>query len=170
MKKLKLGLAGTGFISKFHYEGFLKNENAAIAGMCTHSNQEKLHRMCSEWDIKPYGCYAEMAEDPEIDALIIGSVNTEHYSQIMKAIELGKPVLVEKPVVTDIGQLDEIIRRAKEKKVPVMPAHNFVYRKAVQDAKKILGSGRLGTVTYASFIKDTHFLKIIPPDGEAKRI
>ena len=152
MKKLKIGLAGSGFISKFHHDGFLKNEHAAITGMCTHSNQEKLHRLCSAWGIKPYGSYTEMVEDPEIDALVIGSVNTEHYNQIMMAIELGKPVLAEKPVVTDFGQLDEIIRYAKEKKVPVMPAHNFVYRKAVQDAKKILDSGKLGTVTYASFI------------------
>ena len=152
MQKLKIGLVGTGFISKFHHDGFLKNENAAIAGMCTHSNQEKLHHLCREWNIKPYGSFAEMVEDPEINAMVIGSVNTEHYHQIMKAIELGKPVLAEKPVVTDFGQLDEIIRYAKEKKVPVMPAHNFVYRKAIQDAKKILDSGKLGTVTYASFI------------------
>jgi predicted dehydrogenase len=157
MKKLKIGLAGTGFISKFHYDGFLKNENAAIVGMCTHSNQEKLHRMCGEWGIKPYGSYTEMVEDPDIDALVIGSVNTEHYNQIMKAIELGKPVLAEKPVVTDFRQLDEIIRYVKEKKVPVMPAHNFVYRKAIQDAKNILDSGKLGTVTYASFMS-THTL------------
>src|SRR6476620_2196433 len=96
-----------------------------------------------------------MVEDPAIDGLVIGSVNTEHYSQIMQAIELGKPLLVEKPVVTDFGELEEIIRYAAEKNVPVMPAHNFVYRQAVQDAKKILESGKLGTVTYASFIS-TH--------------
>ena len=164
MKKLKIGLAGTGFISKFHYDGFLNNKDAAIVGMCTHSNQEKLHSMCGAWGIKHYGSYTEMAEDPEIDALIIGSVNTEHYQQIMKAIELGKPVLAEKPVVTDFGQLDEIIRYAHQQNVPVMPAHNFVYRKAVQDAKKILESGKLGTVTYASFMS-THTLSDVHTAG-----
>jgi predicted dehydrogenase len=155
MKKLNLGMVGTGFIAKFHFDGFRNNPDAAITGMCTHSNHEKLQQMCREWGIKAYGSYTEMLEDPAIDGLVIGSVNTEHYDQIMQAITLSKPLLVEKPVVTDLGELDKIIRYAAEKQVPVMPAHNFVYRQAVQDAKKILESGKLGTVTYASFIS-TH--------------
>jgi len=73
----------------------------------------------------------------------------------MKAIALGKPVLAEKPVVTDFAQLDDIIQAAKAKGVLVFPAHNFVYRTAVLEAKKIIESGRLGRITYASFIS-TH--------------
>jgi len=157
MAKLKIGFVGTGFIAPFHYGGFIKNDDAAVVGMCTHANgnREKLEKMCREWNIKAYRGFDEMVEDPEIDALEIGSINSEHYIQIMKAISLGKPVLAEKPVVTDFGQLDEIIRASQEKGVLVFPAHNFVYRGAVQEAKKILDSGKLGRVTYASFIS-TH--------------
>jgi predicted dehydrogenase len=155
MKKLKIGLVGTGFISKFHFRGFSQNPDATVWGMCAHSNQEKLHQMCTEWGIKPYADYTQMVQDPDVDALVIGSINTEHYSQIMKAIEVGKPVLAEKPVVTDFGQLDKIMRYAEEKRVSVMPAHNFVYRQAVREAKKILDSGKLGTITYAAFVS-TH--------------
>jgi predicted dehydrogenase len=159
MSKIKIGLVGTGFIAPFHYNGFLKNGDARVVGMCTRANgnREKLEKMCRDWNIKAYSGFDEMVEDPEIDALEIGSVNPEHYSQIMKAISLGKPVLAEKPVVTDFGQLDEIIRVSQEKGVLVFPAHNFVYRGAVQEAKKIVESGKLGRVTYASFIS-THTL------------
>jgi len=162
MAKINLGLVGTGFISPFHYNGFLKNEDARVVGMCTRANGDfqKLEKMCREWNIKAYRSFDEMAEDKNITALEIGSVNTEHFSQIMKAISLGKPVLAEKPVVTDYAQLDEIIRASTEKGVLVFPAHNFVYRGAVVEAKKILDSGKLGRVTYASFIS-TH---TIPAD------
>jgi predicted dehydrogenase len=162
MAKIKIGLVGTGFIAPYHFNGFSKNEDAKVVGMCTHAHgdREKLDRMCREWNIKAYNGFDEMLQDPEIDALEIGSINTEHYNQIMKAIALGKPVLAEKPVVTDITQLDEIIKASKTKGSLVFPAHNFVYRKAVLEAKKIVESGRLGRITYASFIS-TH---TIPPE------
>jgi predicted dehydrogenase len=154
MAKIKIGLVGTGFIAPFHFNGFQKNEDAKVVGMCTHANgdQQKLDKMCREWNIKAYRDFDEMLQDPGIDALEIGSINTVHYSQIMNAIAIGKPVLAEKPVVTDFAQLDDIIQASKAKGVLVFPAHNFVYRTAVREAKKIIESGRLGRITYASFI------------------
>ncbi|HEX3047381.1 MAG TPA: Gfo/Idh/MocA family oxidoreductase, partial [Bacillota bacterium] len=157
MAKLRIGLVGTGFIARFHFDGFRKNPEAEVVGMCTHSNQEKLQRMCAEWGIKPYPNFDAMVEDPKVDALMIGSVNHEHFPQIMKAISLGKPTLVEKPVVTDFGHLEQIMNAAVQKGVVVFPGHNFAYRKAVREAKKIVDSGKLGRITYSSFIS-THII------------
>jgi predicted dehydrogenase len=161
MAKIKVGLVGSGAIASCHFNGFSKNEDAKVAGMCTRDggNREKLERMCREWNIKAYGGFDELVEDPEIEALEIGSVNTEHFSQIMKAISLGKAVLAEKPVVTDFGLLDEIIQASQQKGVLIFPAHNFVYRGAVQEANRILSSGKLGQITYAQFIS-THTLPL----------
>jgi predicted dehydrogenase len=77
----------------------------------------------------------------------------------MKAIACGKPVLAEKPVVTDFALLDDIIQAARAKGVLIFPAHNFVYRRAVLEAKKIIESGKLGRISYASFIS-THTIPV----------
>lgn len=152
MKIVNIGIVGTGFISPFHYNGFKKNNDAKIVGMCTHSNLEKLNTLCDQWGIRAYRDFDEMVEDSHIDALIIGSVNTDHYPQIMKAIAKGKHLLIEKPIVTDFKELDEIEKAAKEKNILLFPGHNFVYRGAVIKAKEILKSEKLGKVVYASFI------------------
>lgn len=157
MKKIRIGMVGTGFISHYHYQGFRNIKNADIVGMCTHSNMEKLKSMCDEWGIKAYKGFDEMVEDPDIDALILGSVTSEHYEQIIKAAEKGKHLLVEKPVVTDFAQLDRIDAVLREKGVLLFPAHNFVYRDALTEAKKIMESGALGRITYAAFIS-THII------------
>ena len=34
MKKLRIGLVGTGFIAPFHLRGFAANPHAAITGVC----------------------------------------------------------------------------------------------------------------------------------------
>ncbi|HEY5586213.1 MAG TPA: Gfo/Idh/MocA family oxidoreductase [Ruminiclostridium sp.] len=155
MSKVRIGIVGTGFISDFHYNGFKKNTDAEIIGVCTHSNMEKLNKMCEEWNIKAYKNFDEMVDDPNIDALIIGSINTDHYPQILKSIKNGKHLLVEKPVVSDFEQLNEIEKASKESGILLFPGHNFVYREAVVKAKEVLENGTLGKIVYSSIIS-TH--------------
>lgn len=154
MKKLRIGIVGTGFIAPFHYNGFRPWADAEIVGMCTHSNGTKLQQMCAEWRIRPYENFAQMAEDPSIDALILGSINPEHFSQIMTAQQSRKPVLVEKPVVTTLTELDLIRASVARTGVPVVPAHNFIYRGAVKAGREIMRSGALGQIIYGSFISN----------------
>lgn len=154
MKKLRLGLVGTGFIAPFHLQGFKAWPDAEIVGACTHSNREKLLRLCAEWQLKPYENFEQLANDPGIDALIIGSINPEHRAQIMTAQALGKPVLVEKPVVTSLAELDEIRASVARTGVPVVPAHNFIYRGAVRAGREVMRSGALGRIVYASFVSN----------------
>jgi predicted dehydrogenase len=161
MKKLRIGMVGTGFIADWHWKGFSQNPDAEITGLCNGSlddddqkaaKLELLHEKCSEMGIKAYESFESMATDPEIDALIIGSINPYHYSQIKAAIENGKHIMVEKPVVTDFDQLNEIRKLSKEKGIKVFPAHNFVYRAAVQKAKEIINAGKLGQIIHSSFV------------------
>jgi predicted dehydrogenase len=161
MKKLKIGMVGFGFISEWHLTGFKNNPDAEITGMCHvffGNEQQKavemeiLRKRCSELGIKAYDSFESIVSDPEIDALIIGSINPYHFEQIKAAIANGKHVMVEKPVVTDFNQLDEIKRLSAEKVTKIFPAHNFVYRNAVRKAKEIIDAGKLGQIIHSSFI------------------
>jgi predicted dehydrogenase len=73
----------------------------------------------------------------------------------MRAIENGKHILIEKPVVAQLDQLAELKKAGAAKNVCIFPAHNFVYRQSVIEAKKIITAGGIGKITYASFMS-TH--------------
>jgi len=154
MKQLRIGIVGTGFIAPFHFQGFRPWPDAKIVGMCTHSNRSKLQQMCAEWHINAHDSFEQMAEDPGVDALILGSINPEHFTQIMTAQKLRKPVLVEKPVVTTLQELDLIRASVAQTGVPVVPAHNFIYRGAVKAGREVMRSGLLGQIIYSSFISN----------------
>jgi predicted dehydrogenase len=160
MKKLRIGLVGIGFIADFHYHGFKKNPDAEITGLChvLHGNEMHmvsgkalLEKKCAELNLKAHDNFESLVTDPETDALIIGSINPLHFGQIMAAINHGKHLMVEKPVVTDFEQLAEIQKLSIEKGIKVFPAHNFVYRKAVRKAKEIIEAGKLGQIIHSSF-------------------
>lgn len=161
MDKLRIGMVGMGFIADWHYDGFQANPKAEIVGMTRNyygddqqqtEQKSRLKAKCQEWDIQAYENFDEMVGSPDIDAMIIGSINPYHYEQIKRGIENGKHMLVEKPVVTDFDQLDDIENLIKEKNVKIFPAHNFVYRGAVQQAKELIDAGKLGQIIHASFI------------------
>ena len=154
-------MVGAGFISNWHYEGFKAIPGAKIVGLCRDfygveeqriQQKERLEAKCREFGVRCYNSFHEMVEDPELDALLIGSINPYHYDQIQRALKNGKHVLAEKPVVTDIEQLRDLIILSKETGRIVFPGHNFVYRKAVKKAKEILDSGKLGRLVHSSFI------------------
>ena len=161
MEKLRIGMVGMGFIADWHWKGFKQNPDAVITGMChmffgnegqKADEMELLKNKCADLDIKAYKSFESMVADPEIDALIIGSINPFHYQQIKAAIENGKHIMVEKPVVTDFDQLEEIRKVSEEKRIKIFPAHNFVYRPAIRKAKEIIEAGKLGQIIYSSFI------------------
>ena len=159
--KLKIGMVGLGFITDWHYKGFSSLKDAEFAGLCSDyygSNEqiakkkEQLLNKCDELNIKPYASFDEMIADSSLDAIIIGSINPYHYDQIIKGLNAGKHLLVEKPVVTNVDQVATIEKLSKEKNLVLFPAHNFVYRGAVVKAKEILKSGALGKLIHSSFI------------------
>jgi predicted dehydrogenase len=151
MKKLRIGLVGTGFIAPFHLRGFAANPHAAIAGLCALSDPARRDRLAAEFGLRTFATFEQMVADPEIDALILGSRNTEHLAQILRAQEARKPVLVEKPVVLSLTDYDTIRASVARTGVPVMPGHNFVYRGAVQAARQVVASGALGRIVFSSF-------------------
>lgn len=161
MRKLKIGIVGTGLVADCHYKAFKQNRNAEIIGMCHTYNltdskyrvkQKSLMQKCNEFKIKAYHDFDELLSDPEIDAIIICSINSFHFKQIIAAINNGKHVLAENPVVTDVKLLREIERLSKKKGVSIFPAHNFVYTKAIRKAKELIENGEIGQIIHASFI------------------
>ncbi len=161
MKKLNIGMVGSGFIADWHCPAFAKLENAQVTGLYQDfhgdaaqvaAKKEALCQKAAQLGLKPYGSFAEMAADPALDALIIGSINPLHHAQIVAGLNAGKHLLVEKPMVTEFAHLDEIAQLAHEKNLVLFPGHNFVYREAVRKAKAVLESGRLGKIVASSFV------------------
>src|SRR5512133_1179440 len=46
---------------------------------------------------------------PEVDAVVVSTSEGEHVAPLLKAIELGKPVLVEKPLALTLADADSVL-------------------------------------------------------------
>lgn len=90
--------------------------------------------------------YEQLLSIREIQAVYIPLPNSEHFQWVMKAIEYGKHVLVEKPIVLEKDQLLTIKKHAEEKGVFVLEAFMYRYHPQIQEAKRLLDAGLIGEI------------------------
>lgn len=70
--------------------------------------------------------YDSMVKDREVDAILVASPDSFHASQLLTAVQAGKPVLCDKPLAAtknDVAILRKALRLAQIKGVPVMSCH-----------------------------------------------
>ncbi|OJV11856.1 MAG: hypothetical protein BGO12_08525 [Verrucomicrobia bacterium 61-8] len=170
-------MVGAGFIFDWHHKAFSSLPDVEFVGLTAnipegrswpHERQLALEQKASALNLRLYPDFAALAGDESLDALIIGSINPDHYGQILAGLKAGKHLLVEKPVVTDLAELATVKDAAQAAGRIVFPAHNFVYRGAVRQAKEILESGALGRIIHSSFIS-THTISPAHASGWRSR-
>lgn len=150
MKKVKVGIIGTGFtigIAKNHVDAYKNNARAELVAF---------------YDIIP-GRAAEWAEKKEIkdvvicntleelyemvDAVSICTPNCEHVDLTINAIEAGKHVICEKPFTTSYEEGKRAVNCAKEHHdIVYMISFNYREIPAIKYMKKIIDEGKIGKV------------------------
>ena len=86
--------------------------------------------------------------DEHLDAVVIATPPSTHYSLARECLEHGLHVLVEKPITLKSEDAEELIEISKEKNLILMVGHTFEYNAAVHTLKMLIDSGELGQIYY----------------------
>ena len=122
MKKTRFGIVGTGRISDWVLKGAVLDPRFEAAAVCSRS-QEKGKAFAEAHGIgKVYTDVNEMASDPDIDAIYIGTPNSTHHDIAIKCMNHRKHVLCEKPMASNAREAGEMIDAAKANGVTLMEA------------------------------------------------
>lgn len=82
----------------------------------------------------------------DVDFVVIATPNDSHYDLTCQAIKFKKHVLTEKPLVTEIDQMDFLINYAYSNNTVLTSVFNFRYRSPILIAKKILNEKTIGDI------------------------
>lgn len=91
---------------------------------------------------------ARIFSDPQIDAVIISTLNSSLAPLALAAIAGGKHVLVEKPGAISAREVDELLAAAATAGVCVRVGFNHRYHPALQKAHELFDSGALGPMMF----------------------
>src|SRR5262249_44579834 len=91
--------------------------------------------------------HVELIKRPEVTAAIIATDEHLHVEPIMAAIERGIPLLIEKPLATDLAQSARVLKALKDAKVDAVVGYTQRFRRKWLAGKEKVRSGALGDVT-----------------------
>ena len=98
MDKIRIGVIGTGGISREHLKAYQKNPHVEIYALCD-INPEVLARRAAEFGVeRTFTNCEDMLKLPEIDAVSVCTWNAAHAPCTIAALNAGKHVLCEKPM------------------------------------------------------------------------
>ena len=87
-----------------------------------------------------------IASAPQIDAVIIASMDRDHFRQTMAALDNGWDILLEKPISPDASECVAIRERAEETGCNVTVCHVLRYAPFFIRVKEIIDSGEIGRI------------------------
>ena len=110
--KLKVGVIGVGVLGRFHTKLYKENPNVELVGVFDVSSAQAA-KIGEEFGVKAFSSEAELAA--QCDALTVAVPATNHYETAMPLIEMGKHLLMEKPLAATGAQAKELVAFAEKK-------------------------------------------------------
>lgn len=143
-KILNWGLLSTAKINRALIPPLRVSKRTRLLGVASR-NQSSADAYAREWNIpRAYGSYEAMLADPEIDVIYNPLPNHLHAEWTVKALQAGKHVLCEKPMVLTLAEADQIIAATQETGKVVAEAFMYRHHPQTLKVKELIDSGAIG--------------------------
>ncbi|WP_062267628.1 Gfo/Idh/MocA family protein [Endozoicomonas arenosclerae] len=146
---IRFAVIGTNWIS--HAFCRAAHETGKLLLQAVYSRQlESAQAFAAEYGVSScYNNLEAMAESKDIDAVYIASPNAFHAPQAALFLQAGKHVIVEKPIASNVSEVDHLIDLARQNNVVLFEAMKTRYLPNMDVCKKALPN--LGKLRKAYF-------------------
>lgn len=108
---------------------------------------EKAQAQATRFEIPlAVGSYQQVLDNPDVDVVYIPLANHIHAEWTIKALEAGKHVLCEKPLVLTLEEADAVTAAAQRTGKVVMEAFAYLQQPQTKKVRELLQSGIIGDV------------------------
>jgi predicted dehydrogenase len=97
---------------------------------------------------KTTAAWEEAVYDSSVEAVIIATPASTHYSLAKACLDAGKHIFVEKPLAMSLREADDLAQLATSKNLILMLGDTFLFNAAVRYLKKLVQEGALGDIYY----------------------
>jgi predicted dehydrogenase len=151
-EKLKVGVVGVGALGRHHARLYKENPKAEMVGIFDVS-AETAAAVGGEFGIPVFADWRELAE--KCDALSVAVPANYHCSSTVPLLEMGKHVLVEKPIAASVEEGEAMVAAAAKHRVVLGVGHVERFNPAMDFLEKYAANTR--------FIEAHRLAKYPPP-------
>jgi predicted dehydrogenase len=155
MNKYQVAIIGTNIGAK-HYEDFQKvSDKFNVHTICGLTKDSINKIIPSGSDIKVSLNFEDLLKIKEIDIIDICLPPHLHFSACKKSLEAGKHVICEKPLVSNLKEIDELEKISNATGKTIFPVFQYRYGPGFSKLKALIKSGLAGKPLVASL--ETHW-------------
>lgn len=142
---LRIALIGAGVMGRQHYQHLRTLDQAQLCAVA--DPNESAAEFAAECGVAHYADYRQMLVLARPEAVIVANPNALHVSTALDCLAAGVPVLLEKPVGVQVGEVRELVAASKATGVPVLVGHHRRHNPLIARAHEVISSGVLGRLT-----------------------
>ncbi|MBI2143997.1 Gfo/Idh/MocA family oxidoreductase [Candidatus Woesearchaeota archaeon] len=149
MRPLRFGLLGVGYFGRNYLRLLQDIEGVELAAVCSRSRESLagISSMVPGSVIRTTDASAVLKRH-DIDCVVVATPASTHFALASEALEMGKNVLVEKPMVTSLEEARKLRAAVKKAGSTFMVGHQYVYNDYARFLKGMVGKGSFGTVRH----------------------
>ncbi|GAB3837405.1 Gfo/Idh/MocA family protein [Kribbella italica] len=147
---LRVAVVGAGGWGREHARVFARRPDCELVALAART-PESAARRAAEYGAAPYTDLAAMLRETEPDLVTVCLPNEEHFEPTRFLLESGVNLLVEKPLVFDLAEADELLRLAAERDLFFGINFNHRYAEPVVRARAAISDGLLGELVFLTW-------------------
>lgn len=144
-----VAIMGVGARGRIYGNYLNKTKDVQIVSLCE-LNSAIMLDVAKKWKVNVNKCFTDeigfFAQGKVADALVVSTMDRDHYKHTIKALELGYHILLEKPISPVLEECLHIERLAKEKNLHVVVCHVMRYAPFYNALCKSVREGLIGDI------------------------
>jgi predicted dehydrogenase len=159
MKRIKVGVIGTGFIGPAHIEALRRLPGVDVVALADAGDALARSKADEQGIEKCYGDYRTLLAVKEIDLVHICTPNHLHYQMTKDALKAEKHVVCEKPLATTVAEGRELTALSREAGLVCAVHFNIRYYPLMEHVRAMIGKGEIGDIfsVQGSYLQDWLF-------------
>jgi predicted dehydrogenase len=163
--RLRVALVGCGRIAHVHC-GYLRQvPEVTLVGACD-PQRARRESVANRWQLPTYADVPELLSAAAPDAVHVVTPPATHAALAVQLLQAGVHVLVEKPMALTVAEADQMVATARRAGRWLTVDHNRWFDPVVQQARRLLASGQLGTLVGVEVFQGAAAGEAEAPAGE----
>jgi len=148
MNELRFGLVGHGLWGTHHGRAIARTRGAKLVAVAERAEEGRAAAKAEHPQADVYDDYRKLVARDDIDVVDIVVPSHLHFEVAAAALDSGKHVLVEKPMVLTVAQCDELIGLARRQGKILAVDHEMRLSILWGRVKRMIDEGLIGTPLY----------------------
>jgi predicted dehydrogenase len=149
MSKLRIGVVGVGFIGQLHARTVAESETAELAGVIDLAADHG-KRIAERYATRYFPDIEQACSAGAIDAFIVALPDTLHMETTCRLLDVGRPVLVEKPMAHSLAAAKKMAEAETRGGGRLLVAHILRFDPRYVQAAEAVRQGKIGQPIHAT--------------------